>query len=100
MRTKSITLGDIVILNERRGRVVAARRGDLRVLLGATTVACAAHEARRIDSWWNTPKMRAAFAADGRRRLRGFRRPRAHRAEGRIQKLRRVQLAPAEERTA
>jgi len=70
MKHGSITPGDVVIVNKRRGRVVAARGGDLRVLQGAATVTCAAGEAHRIDSWWNTPEMRAAFTAGKRTRRR------------------------------
>ena len=79
---QSLSIGDIVILNGRRGRVVAAQEKEIHVLLSTHIVACEPREARRIDSWWNTRKMRAAFSSGGRQKRR------AHLARGAATKVR------------
>ena len=80
---QSLATGDVVVLEDgRRGRVVATREEEIHVLLSTTTVACAPREARRINSWWNTEEMRAAFSSEGRQKRR------AHRARGAVTKVR------------
>lgn len=87
MDRQPLTTGDVVTINGRRGRILAAEKGRCEVLLNSTTgaVECGAHEVRRINSWWNTPEMRAAFHQEGRRRrLRDSRRRHARRRADRI----------------
>lgn len=78
---QSIAVGDVVTLNGRRGRVVRVGRSGakLRVRLtqtqahgaGASTyVECLAREVHHINSWWNTPGMRAAFPGGARKKHR------------------------------
>jgi len=78
---QSIAVGDVVTLNGRRGRVVRVGRSGakLRVRLtqtqahgaGASTyVECLAREVHHINSWWNTPGMRAAFPGGACKRRR------------------------------
>ena len=87
MKIRSLTTGDVVTLGGRRGRILAAAKGQCEVLLSTGAVECDERQVRRINAWWNTPEMRAAFQPGGRRRQRGFRRRRARRTEDRIQKL-------------
>ena len=66
MKIRSLTTGDVVTLNGRRGRILAAAKGQCEVLLSTGAVECDERQVRRINAWWNTPEMRAAFHS-GRR---------------------------------
>lgn len=79
MKTRSIAVGDAVVLEDgRRGQVVLATKSGAHLLLRlkSTPLAkgaepqyllCATREARRINAWWNEASRRDAFAPDSRR---------------------------------